>query len=50
MGFLARSVKHRPVPVLIDRVTGVRASLGDSNGIRKAPITDEAIPHVRGDG
>ena len=49
MGFLARSVKHRPVPVLIDRVTGVRASLGDSNRIRKAPITDEAIPHVRGE-
>ena len=49
MGFLARSVKHRPVSVLIDRVTGVRARLGDSNGIRKTPITDEAIPHVRGE-
>ena len=49
MGFLARSVKHRPVSVLIDRVTGVRASLSDSNGIRKAPIMDEAIPHIRGE-
>ena len=49
MGFLARSVKHRPVPVLIDCVTGVRARLGDSNGIRKTPISDEAIPDIRGE-
>ena len=49
MGFLARSVKHRPVPVLIDRVTGVRARLDNSNGIRKTPITDEAISHIRGE-
>ena len=49
MGFLARSVKHRPVPVLINRVTGVRARLGDSNGIRKMPISVEAIPHIRGE-
>ena len=49
MGFLARSVKHRPVPVLIDRVTGVRARLDNFNGIRKTPITDEVIPHICGE-
>ena len=42
MRFLARNVT-----LLIDRVTGVRARLGDSNGIRKTPITDEAIPHKK---
>ena len=49
MGFLARGVKHRPVTVLIYRVTGGRATLGDSYGVRSFPITDEAIPHLSGE-
>ena len=49
MGFLTRRVKHRPVAVLIYRLTGGRARFGDSNGVRIPPITDEAIPHVRGE-
>ena len=48
--FLARTMLHRPVAVLIYRVTGGGARLGDSHGIRIPPVTDEAIPHVRGDG
>ena len=49
MGFLARRVKHRPVAVLIYHVTGGRARLGDSDGLGLPPITDEAIPHIRGE-
>ena len=50
MWLLARTMLHRPMAVLIYQVTGGGARLGDSHGIRIPPITDEAIPHVRGDG
>ena len=49
MWLSARRVKHRPVSVLIYRVMGGRARLGDSDGLRIPPITDEAIPHIRGE-
>ena len=47
--FLICRVKHRPVAVLIYRLTGGRARFGDSNGVRIPPITDEVIPHLRGE-
>ena len=35
--------------VLIYHVTGGRARLGDSDGLRIPPITDEAIPYIHGE-
>ena len=49
MGFLTRSVKHRPVALLIFRLTGGGGTVGDFNGRWQVPITDEAIPHSRGE-
>ena len=49
MGFLTRGVKHRPIAMLIFRLTGGGATVGDFNRRWQVPITDEAIPHSRGE-
>ena len=49
MRFLTRSVKHRPVALLIFHLTGGGATVRDFNGRWQGPITDEAIPHSRGE-
>ena len=48
MGFLTRSMKHRPVALLIF-LTGGGATVGDFNGRWHVPKMDEAIPHRRGE-